>query len=299
MPVMVRGNKASGVFIIVNPGWPGVGLIYSVNEAFQELEKNYALVYWNYRGAGASKGNPGLENYSMTQFTDDTDLLVDTLNKLYGNPDLFMMGHSFGGEISGNYLLRPDRHAKIRSYIGVDPAMDVRLLYRKMLDAVIAYAETRRSEPYWDEAYLWCRGVEDLTNFNRDILQEYSVKSGIIKYVGDHTSWYPQIFAKSFSEAYGNTSLLMTQFWAYDSFYDPRAHVEGLEAISLPVLIICGKFENGGYSRDVMDEIALRLSTPEADKKVIQFENSGHLPFLSEPALFYETVHNHIQKVMR
>jgi len=298
MPVMVRGNRASGIYIIVNPGWPGIGLIYSVNEAFQELEKEYTLVYWNYRGAGTSTGNPGRENYRMDQFTEDTDLLVDTVRKLYGDPHIFMMGHSFGGEVSGNYLLSPERQAKIKAFIGVEPVLDSRPLDRKLLDDIIAYAETRLDDSYWKDAYDFCIGKKEITPKD-SIIFDYAEKARIINFVGSTTSWYPELLRKSFTERYGNTSMIVTQFGMYNSFFTSDSYIDNLDSITLPTYLICGDYSKGGFGQEHMELLAGRLGTPAAEKELLYMENSGHLPFLSEPQLFATAVSSYIKGIMR
>jgi len=298
MPVLVRGNRDSGIFIIVNPGWPGTGLIYSVDESFQSLERDFTMVYWNFRGAGASKGNPGLENYRMDQFTEDTDLLVDTVCRLYGNPDIFMMGHSFGGEVSGNYLLSPERQAKIKAFIGVEPVLDNRLLDRKLLSDITAYAEVRQEDPYWREVYQWCRTKEVIKPSDYGTLFNYAEEAGIINETGDYTTWYPKLLKESFAQEYGNTSLLMTQFGVYNRFFTPDNYIESLDRIKLPVLLICGAYNKGGFGIDIMQEIASRLGTSPGEKRVLEMESSGHLPFLTEPERFSREIRSYIRSVL-
>ena len=70
MPVWVRGNIDSGIFVVFNHGGPGscgtAESIFEVNPAngkfdhaspLQVLENDYAVVYWDQRHSGMSTGN--------------------------------------------------------------------------------------------------------------------------------------------------------------------------------------------------------------------------------------------------
>ncbi|HSR34632.1 MAG TPA: hypothetical protein VLY63_29020, partial [Anaerolineae bacterium] len=69
MPVWVRGNTASSTFIVFNHGGPGstgtAESIFEVNPGngklghaspVQALESDYAVVYWDQRHSGMSRG---------------------------------------------------------------------------------------------------------------------------------------------------------------------------------------------------------------------------------------------------
>lgn len=81
---MVRGNLASGVFIIFNHGGPGSSAIFQASEDFfAELERDYALVFWDQRASGLSQGNAQPESLTLDDFLEDTDLLVDVVHERY------------------------------------------------------------------------------------------------------------------------------------------------------------------------------------------------------------------------
>jgi len=65
----------------------------------------YAVIGMDYRGHGTSQGKKG-HILSYNQLMDDTDLLVKKAHELFDGLPLIMYGHSLGGNIAANYVLR-------------------------------------------------------------------------------------------------------------------------------------------------------------------------------------------------
>jgi alpha-beta hydrolase superfamily lysophospholipase len=65
----------------------------------------YAVIGMDYRGHGTSQGKKG-HIPSYNQLMDDTDLLVKKAHELFNGLPLIMYGHSLGGNIAANYVLR-------------------------------------------------------------------------------------------------------------------------------------------------------------------------------------------------
>ena len=102
MPIWVTGNMESGIFIITNHGGPGNTSGHEFHRhihVFQELEKKYALVYWDQRMSGFAKGDPTRETLNIQQHVDDLDKLVTLVQTRYNPQSLFMYGHSWEGRI--------------------------------------------------------------------------------------------------------------------------------------------------------------------------------------------------------
>src|SRR5690349_17685401 len=57
---------------------------------FGEIEKNFAMVYWNQRAAGESQGNVKPRQMNIAQFVEDTEKVVALINKLYDHPRIFL-----------------------------------------------------------------------------------------------------------------------------------------------------------------------------------------------------------------
>ena len=94
MPVWVRGNTASGVFVILNHGGPGSSGLFEVYMEAQPgdgnidhesplkiLEESFAMVYWDQRFSGNSQGNANPDEATTDDFADDLDLVIDVLKE--------------------------------------------------------------------------------------------------------------------------------------------------------------------------------------------------------------------------
>jgi len=108
MPVIVEGNTNSKTFIVILHGGPGGSSMrhyHQIPDFTDEMEDNYALVYWDQRSSGVSMGNPDESTLNLNQFAEDLDQLLTVLEYKYGEDiNLFLMGQSFGGMLGSAFL---------------------------------------------------------------------------------------------------------------------------------------------------------------------------------------------------
>ncbi|MFM6925006.1 MAG: lysophospholipase, partial [Ferruginibacter sp.] len=65
----------------------------------------YAVISMDLRGHGTSQGKPGhMDDYR--QMMDDIDLLVKKAQELFSGLPLILYGHSLGGNLAANYVIR-------------------------------------------------------------------------------------------------------------------------------------------------------------------------------------------------
>src|SRR5664279_1657480 len=138
MRVLVHGNTASNVYILVIHGGPGLGsYFYDTKYISQNLGDKYAMVYWDQRNAGASQGSSNGGNLNLSQMVDDLKKVIQVLKYRYGsNMSLFLLGHSFGGLIAADFLTQPGNQNMIKGFINVDGSHNYPLndtLTRQML----------------------------------------------------------------------------------------------------------------------------------------------------------------------
>lgn len=128
MPVWVEGNLNSNALVIVVHGGPGGdGQVYNtyMKEFSDEMEAQFAMVYWDQRGSGNSAGHFSSDAYTIDTYIDDLDQLINVLKKKYGaQRKIFLMGHSWGGTLITAYTLDAGRQAKLTGFIEVDGAHD-------------------------------------------------------------------------------------------------------------------------------------------------------------------------------
>ena len=117
MPVFVKGNTSSGVFIINLHGGPGGGAISTDEfDIYSNIELNFAIVYWDQRCAGNSQGNR--VKLSIEKYVDDLHKLVGVVRLRYGdNISVFLLGGSWGGTLALSYLTTNNYQNEIKGCI--------------------------------------------------------------------------------------------------------------------------------------------------------------------------------------
>jgi len=67
------------------------------------MKQGYAVAMYDQRGHGRSEGRRGFAK-SIEQLADDLGEILHFISKKYPDLKIFLMGHSFGGQVSINYL---------------------------------------------------------------------------------------------------------------------------------------------------------------------------------------------------
>jgi len=94
MPAYVFGNVESDVFIVVLHGGPGgTGMDYRVGTYKNDLEDQYAMVYFDQRGQGMAKGHLTGDEMTAEVMSEDVFVLAKALKERYGQDiSLFLIG---------------------------------------------------------------------------------------------------------------------------------------------------------------------------------------------------------------
>jgi proline iminopeptidase len=160
MPVAVRGNVQSNMLIVFLHGGPGGTALKKIGtRAFNKLEEDFGVVYWDQRGA--DKANGGIKKHYMNtyQFVEDLDKLIDQIQILYPSSSLFLMGHCWGGALATAYLADEQRQKKIAGWIMVGGAYNNPRGDSLSMVWVKAHAQKMIAEgkdsPYWKKAMKW------------------------------------------------------------------------------------------------------------------------------------------------
>ncbi|WP_373395870.1 alpha/beta hydrolase [Algoriphagus halophilus] len=173
LPVWIKGNTASSKLVIYINGGPGLTSIdvaradlFNWEEGFEE---NFAMVYYDQRGCGNAQGNLDERLLTIQQYVKDLDAIISVLNSKYQNPEIFLMGHSFGAFIGVNYLLSPKFQDKIRGWISIDGAYnfdyDLSWQYRRTFLINIANEEIQKGNriDHWTSALQWTDNNQIIT----------------------------------------------------------------------------------------------------------------------------------------
>ncbi|MDY6800675.1 MAG: alpha/beta hydrolase [Bacteroidota bacterium] len=104
------------------------------------VNKGYAVHAIDYRGHGKSDGRRGYI-HSFDDFLNDIDVLVNESKKIYPEIPQFIYGHSLGGNIVTNYILKRDNNFTVAIIsspwfkLAFDPSA-ITLFFAKMIKGV-------------------------------------------------------------------------------------------------------------------------------------------------------------------
>lgn len=293
MPVWVRGNVGSGVFILTLHGGPGAsGHEFVLSKAFRALEEKYAVVYWDQRFAGISQGAPSKNSLNVDQFVEDTEKCIQLIRHLYQPKSLFLLGHSWGGGLGTAYLGRSDHQAGINGWIDVDGSkndtLEMQYVKQWVLNKAAEKLQLGTEDPeFWNYALEWY--AKHPKPVYSDIEPYIFVSAGggdvydFEKFNEINKIPYIKLFFQSpFSIAF---LLDKTDI----SFADGINFTPELNAIQIPSLVLWG--QNDGILPVPLSQWTLdQLGTDPAQKQLFTFPQCGHGPHFEHPELFAEKV---------
>lgn len=301
LSVEINGNIASKVFFLYLHGGPGGGsFAYNSGYFADEMEKDYAMVYLDQRGNGASQGGYKREALTIDQNSDDIYKLVQLLKAKYGNDSkFFLAGHSWGGLTSAHALINTEIQKDIKGWIEMNGAHD---FIKNDIEAVKMFQQLGAEEiakqnnvDFWegvlervnqmdtlnitdeDQGYLNQTGFEAESKFELTNLGEGSIFP--------YTLGTPGLsLASAASNRFGN--IILNE--------DSRKHplTARLNEIEVPSLFLWGKY-------DFVVPPAIGLSAYNLvntdKKKIVIFETSGHSPMVNEGITFTQEVKDFIE----
>lgn len=300
MPIWVRGNDSSNVFIIHLHGGPGgSSLSEAQDRVFVSLETNYKMVYWDQRGSGASQGNAKPETMNMAQFVEDLNKVVILLRQKYGNPTLFLMGHSWGGALGVSYLTTDNYQQNIKGWIEIDGAHNMKKSLELSRQWAMNYGDSaiaKNMQPdFWHEALKWYETHPILDT--KELVEKHSnnIKkaNGYIYNPGNPNILYfsgGNILSPAGelnSSDYAQKELFLTEL--------TKGYSDEMYKITIPSLILWGKHD-GIIPVAMAEDAFYHIGTDSIDKYMTIFEESAHSPNREEPLDFNITVKNFIEK---
>jgi len=179
MPVYVNGNRESKTFIVVLHGAGSFGLSFR-NGAFTEiLEKEFAFVYWDQRGQGTSQGHYSKPENMIELMASDIVALVDVLKEKYGDDiNLFLMGHSFGGMLGLEALLKQGLQSKIKGWISISGVHD--FILTRQTRAMILYGVANEQIRMGNSITEWEKILEEFEGLDPVSDNGYNTILGLV-----------------------------------------------------------------------------------------------------------------------
>ena len=299
MPVQVGGNKTSGTFLLLLPGGPaGDGLVYQKVFPFfrEELEKQYAVVYYDQRGAGNCQGSYDPATLNLDQLSRDLSAIITAIQEEYPTPRIYLLAYSYGGALGITHLLKPDNRKAISGMISIAGAFDRKEQSRQQVKLIEYYLNE------WEKAGriqnldlirdgASCEDQPDLAACRRDSL---ALRRNIDELFGE-VERYNQfkfsgaalsrlldfaLFSPSNPIFSGRNEALHGKY--YQPEFDSLQLSDRASEIPTPMLLINGRWDTNVpfFTAQTMYD---RIGTDPTQKQLLILEESGHLPMLTEP----------------
>lgn len=296
MPAYIFGNGTEKIFLITLHGGPGdLGLGFRSTMFKEQIESEYAVVYFDQRGSGMSQGSYDENGINIDIMAEDVLALVQVIKKNYGDDSrFFMLGHSWGGTLGTATLLKDQD--EFLGWIELDGAHNPSGIYFEYLTTFERVADEQialgNSIEYWESVKELVYEV-DRNSYSDDDFYKLNGESFDAErelesagFINEPNNDADLIFEYDIFAAIWNIGIIQSIFIDQGLFesvdYTPR-----LSEITIPSLFLWGKYDMVVppiYGQQAFDSIGSTI------KELVIFENSGHSPLASEPDLFAETV---------
>ena len=281
--VMMRGKRLANPPLILLHGGPGFSETSFFRRFTAPLEANFTLVYWDQRGAGKSFSRKiPKSSMSVAQFIADLDELVDRVRARLGHDKVAVFGHSWGSVLGVLYAARfPE---KVSAYVGCEQIGD----WPAAEAASYAYALGKAQRLGNAKAMADLRRIGPPPYSARSLFKERMWLQRLDRQLSAKALWNMGRIVLGCPE----TSILdvpnaVRGFrFTLDAMWDEVSRLNLLERVRqlrMPVFFFLGRQDHW-----VPPETSLAyfeaLHAPS--KKLVWFEQSGHEPFVDEPAKF-------------
>jgi pimeloyl-ACP methyl ester carboxylesterase len=301
LPIQVHGNTASKKMLVIVHGGPGDnGIGYRDDYVVNNVEKEFAVAYWDQRFAGSAQGNPASSDIST--FKTDLKKVLQLLKSRYGNDTkMYLMGHSWGGFLAPYFLEDGVNQDLVKGWIQVDGAHNYfrnDSLTREMLllNGKKEIAANRNSAT-WQEIVDYCNA------------HAYNESFAVGRQLNSYASVAQRNIAEITTPTDGNglftpsNNIPQTAHWiniinsTFILKIDQQAYAipisENLYKIKIPTLLLWGRYDfvcPTGLASDIKKNVG----SSDVSEKI--FEKSGHSPMINEPEAFWNEVINWVKK---
>jgi len=303
MPVWVTGNFQSDVILITVHGGPGdAGMGFHTAPGFQKLEEDYMLVYWDQRFSGMTQGHYDMSTMNPDQFIEDTDRIVKLIQDRYPDKTLFLLGHSWGGQLSAGYLGRDNHDSSFRGWIDLDGSIYAEMEAQLMKEWILPQIPEKLAEPgadteFWQFILDWYE--ENPAPGNYSGLEPYwyvSALSGDVYDLDVYNENNPIPYAELIFRSMFSLSYYVYSFGKTEDIieWDALNYTPELGNITIPALMLWGA-NDGVVPAQVADYVYDHLGTDPSMKSVVKIDQCGHGPQSEKPEEFYAEISDFIE----
>jgi len=311
LPIYSRGNKDSDVVILWTHGGPGSsGMYYGDIDEISSLHNDYHIIYWDQLSSGGSMGNPDKDDFTVENFSNQLDGVVNIVNNRYKPKKLYLLGHSWGGYLVSYYLADSVEHQEnFEGLILLNPILDIPRALTTSIEYVDEYAKDKISigeeVDFWKDALDWYS--ENLTDTGILIGENIATHYDYIEETGgmlkkrdrnDELEFELGIKMALFSpfhfyNYYSNQSNIRTYLQIEDASLDNVKHNgdQTLSNITIKTLFIAGdddKIASIEMSKDWEGQFGSTIQFKE-------YSDCAHAAFLDRPEMFLDDIRDFAQ----
>jgi proline iminopeptidase len=266
----ISGQGIPCVFVHGGPGaWSGMPEAL----AGPHLEDKFQMIWFDQRGSGRSANDPK-QDYSLNRMVQDLEELRQHL-KL---DKWVVMAHSFGGTIATEYAARYPQH--VRGLALLNCTLDLHDSMTSTLENGLRFVQVPDKAPYLDPTKpldeRFGMLLPHLSEQNIWFKLQYQTEAGLQK-VTEADKGNPG------TGVFGSYGFSLPDYRKDFTALTPH--------ITVPVLVVTGKTD---YC--IGPEHYKRFRFP--NQQVVQLQ-SGHVPFVEEPAGFRKAILGFVKRVAR
>jgi pimeloyl-ACP methyl ester carboxylesterase len=286
--ILIRGADRANPILLWLHGGPGGAQMPFAHRLDGELERHFVVVHWDQRGAGKSN-HGGFDEATMRldRYLADALELIAHLRERSGRQRIVLLGHSWGTRLGMELVAMRPEH--IAAYIGVSQVVDherataiAHAWLRETIDSARAPADWQTLGQIEIPAvrHSEFRRLNSLTNDYGGSL-DVSITALARIAIGAPEYTLPDYFRLLRGMNRGGGPMheggVMERFDL----------IESIPRVAVPVFFFAGR-NDYNTPLALVREYYQRLEAPH--RELVVFEQSAHLPFLSEPEKFTREV---------
>lgn len=271
--------KGKGEPIVLIPGGPGNSHLY-FTPWFDELSKNFKVIYFDALGRGKSSRAKNKVDYSFQRDVDDLEGLRKALSIEKWN----VFGHSYGGMVAQAYAIQ--HPGSVIKLILSDTFYDAEMWQEN--DDNSNYEFRNQCPEKWD-ALMKIRD-EGFLSSSPEHIKAYQIPSGLLYY------YNPDNASKIQSDSLSWNTDVYYQIVGVDGDFIIGGDIgkldfrRDLKNLKMPVLVLAGRYDR---ISDPSFAVKYKKYIPEA--KFVMFEKSGHNPYLEEQEKYFKVLNEFLE----
>lgn len=289
--ISVRTNDETNPVILFLAGGPGGSQIQATREHFDRLEEEYTIINWEQPGSGKSYNARETDSITIETYVKDGHALTTYLKERFNQDKIYIIGESWGSYLGIELATRypEDYEAIITTGQMVDFAETEVYCYEKALEVAYEQQDEQQIKALENLDEVPVRGK----NISLEIGTYLNYLHGYMNRMEEinSTSW--DTFDTLFSPEYNimdSLNFIRALYYTFSHVYQQLYETDLREthtSLDIPIYILHGRHDLNAPTYLVDDYYEL-IEAPE--KELIYFEHSGHNPWITEPALFQQTV---------